>query len=60
MGCTEVPLGLQGSAAVAGLNLVDPAQVLGRRIGAPRLSRLKTLGRTATLLTSGPFGYGPR
>lgn len=28
MGCTEVPLGLQGSAAVAGLNLVDPAQVL--------------------------------
>jgi aspartate racemase len=28
MGCTEVPLGLQGSAAVAGLALVDPAQVL--------------------------------
>lgn len=28
MGCTEVPLGLQGSAAVAGLRLVDPAQVL--------------------------------
>lgn len=28
MGCTEVPLGLQGSAAVAGLSLVDPAQVL--------------------------------
>ncbi|RQO63771.1 aspartate racemase [Variovorax sp. KBW07] len=28
MGCTEVPLGLQGSAAVAGLDLVDPAQVL--------------------------------
>lgn len=28
MGCTEVPLGLQGSTAVAGLNLVDPAQVL--------------------------------
>ncbi|MEJ1168010.1 aspartate/glutamate racemase family protein [Variovorax sp. CCNWLW235] len=28
MGCTEVPLGLQGSAAVAGLNLVDPAQIL--------------------------------
>ncbi|WP_198086712.1 aspartate/glutamate racemase family protein [Variovorax sp. E3] len=28
MGCTEVPLGLQGSAAVAGLDLIDPAQVL--------------------------------
>jgi aspartate racemase len=28
MGCTEVPLGLQDSASVAGLNLVDPAQVL--------------------------------
>ena len=28
MGCTEVPLGLQGSAAAAGLSLVDPAQVL--------------------------------
>jgi len=28
MGCTEVPLGLQDSAAVAGLDLVDPAQVL--------------------------------
>jgi len=28
MGCTEVPLGLHGSAAVAGLDLVDPAQVL--------------------------------
>ena len=28
MGCTEVPLGLQGSAEVAGLDLVDPAQVL--------------------------------
>ncbi|MDM0004032.1 amino acid racemase [Variovorax sp. J22G73] len=28
MGCTEVPLGLQGLPAVAGLDLVDPAQVL--------------------------------
>jgi aspartate racemase len=28
MGCTEVPLGLLGSAEVAGLDLVDPAQVL--------------------------------
>jgi aspartate racemase len=28
MGCTEIPLGLQGSAAVAGLRLVDPARVL--------------------------------
>ena len=28
MGCTEVPLGLRGSAAVAGLSLVDPAEVL--------------------------------
>jgi aspartate racemase len=28
MGCTEVPLGLQGSPAVAGLDLIDPAQVL--------------------------------
>jgi aspartate racemase len=28
MGCTEIPLGLQGSAAVEGLRLVDPARVL--------------------------------
>jgi len=28
MGCTEVPLGLRGSAAAAGLSLVDPAEVL--------------------------------
>lgn len=28
MGCTEIPLGLQGSAAAAGLRLVDPARVL--------------------------------
>ncbi|RYY52669.1 MAG: aspartate racemase, partial [Comamonadaceae bacterium] len=28
MGCTEVPLGLQGSAASGGLRLVDPARVL--------------------------------
>ncbi|MDP9898113.1 aspartate/glutamate racemase family protein [Variovorax ginsengisoli] len=28
MGCTEVPLGLQGSTAVAGMRLVDPARVL--------------------------------
>jgi len=28
MGCTEIPLGLQNSAAVAQLRLVDPARVL--------------------------------
>ncbi len=28
MGCTEIPLGLKDSAAVAGLRLIDPAQVL--------------------------------
>ncbi|CAN7177079.1 aspartate/glutamate racemase family protein [Variovorax paradoxus] len=28
MGCTEVPLGLQTSTAVVGLELIDPAQVL--------------------------------
>jgi aspartate racemase len=27
MGCTEVPLGLQGSAAIHGLKRVDPARV---------------------------------
>ena len=32
MGCTEVPLGLQGSAAAKGLKLVDPAQVLARAL----------------------------
>jgi aspartate racemase len=32
MGCTEVPLGLQGSAAVAGLNLIDPAQMLAEAL----------------------------
>ena len=40
MGCTEVPLGLAGSPAVAGLRLVDPAQVLAaalaRRAYEPR------------------------
>ena len=41
MGCTEVPLGLQHSAAVAGLRLVDPAKVLasalaGRAYGDAR------------------------
>lgn len=43
MGCTEVPLGLQHCAAVAGLRLVDPAQVLasalaGRAYGGARPS----------------------
>lgn len=28
MGCTEIPLGLRGAAAVEGLSLVDPAEVL--------------------------------
>jgi aspartate racemase len=28
MGCTEIPLGLRGAAAVEGLSLVDPARVL--------------------------------
>lgn len=32
MGCTEVPLGLQGSTAVQGLTLVDPARVLARAL----------------------------
>ena len=34
MSCTEVPLGLSGSAAVAGLHLVDPAQVLASALAA--------------------------
>jgi aspartate racemase len=34
MGCTEIPLGLQGSAAVAGLRLIDPAQVLADALAA--------------------------
>jgi aspartate racemase len=34
MGCTEIPLGLQGSAAVEGLRLVDPAIVLASALAA--------------------------
>ena len=34
MGCTEIPLGLEGSAAVGGLNLVDPARVLASALAA--------------------------
>ena len=32
MGCTEIPLGLQGSPAVAQLQLVDPARVLAHAL----------------------------
>lgn len=46
MGCTEVPLGLQGCAATAELRLVDPARVLASALAAraygrnhPRASR---------------------
>jgi aspartate racemase len=34
MGCTEIPLGLQGSVAVRGLRLVDPAEVLANALAA--------------------------
>ena len=34
MGCTEIPIGLEGSAAVGGLNLVDPARVLASALAA--------------------------
>ena len=34
MGCTEIPLGLQGHAATQGLPLVDPAQVLAASLAA--------------------------
>ena len=34
MGCTEIPLGLEGSAAVGGLSLVDPARVLASALAA--------------------------
>ncbi|GAA4348089.1 aspartate racemase [Variovorax defluvii] len=32
MGCTEIPLGLQGAPAVSGLRLVDPARVLAEAL----------------------------
>jgi aspartate racemase len=34
MACTEIPLGLQGVAAVSGLQLVDPAEVLASALAA--------------------------
>lgn len=34
MGCTEIPLGLQGSAATKHLRLIDPAQVLATTLAA--------------------------
>ncbi|MDM0104558.1 amino acid racemase [Variovorax sp. J22R24] len=34
MGCTEIPLGLEGSTAVDGLRLVDPARVLACALAA--------------------------
>jgi aspartate racemase len=39
MGCTEIPLGLQGSVAVAGLRLIDPAQVLASALAARAYGR---------------------
>ncbi|MBS7809212.1 amino acid racemase [Variovorax sp. PCZ-1] len=34
MGCTEIPLGLQGTTAVQSLKLMDPAQVLATSLAA--------------------------
>jgi aspartate racemase len=34
MGCTEIPLGLQGHVASQGLKLIDPAQVLAASLAA--------------------------
>ncbi|OUM03626.1 aspartate racemase [Variovorax sp. JS1663] len=34
MGCTEIPLGLQGVQAVSGLRLVDPARVLAEALAS--------------------------
>jgi len=34
MGCTEIPLGLQGAAGTEGLALLDPAQVLASALAA--------------------------
>ena len=39
MGCTEIPLGLHGSAAVAGLRLVDPARVLASALASRAFGR---------------------
>lgn len=34
MGCTEIPLGLQGAAELQGLDLLDPAQVLASALAS--------------------------
>ena len=34
MGCTEIPLGLQGAARVEGLDLLDPARVLAAALAS--------------------------
>ncbi|WP_162568761.1 aspartate/glutamate racemase family protein [Variovorax sp. SRS16] len=39
MGCTEIPLGLQGVAAVSGLRLIDPAVVLASALAARAYAR---------------------
>jgi len=44
MGCTEIPLGLQGSAAVTGLSLVDPAQVLASALASRAYGGMGNLG----------------
>ncbi len=53
MGCTEVPLGLQGSKAVAGLRLLDPAQVL-----ADALARRAYRGWTTLPASGAAIGPG--
>ena len=48
MGCTEIPLGLQGSAAVDGLRLVDPARVLASALAD------RAYGETSSLVAHTP------
>ncbi|MDM0012752.1 amino acid racemase [Variovorax sp. J22P168] len=41
MGCTEIPLGLQGDAATKGLPLLDPARVLAGALAARAYSEVQ-------------------
>ncbi|RZI64916.1 MAG: aspartate/glutamate racemase family protein [Variovorax sp.] len=47
MGCTEVPLGLQGVEAVQGLRLVDPARVLASALADRAYAGTSPFGSSA-------------
>jgi aspartate racemase len=48
MGCTEIPLGLQGAAAMSGLQLVDPAEVLASALATRAYAGVSAVAARAT------------